>query len=103
MYNAFGSYVTDGGNCVTRLLDKILKVVDVSDVPVYLLQSALSPFLQTFSMIDSSHSSGNSSLFQIELISLWTLQRIVLYLFNHIFWDLPIPGDLCPFRFSLVM
>jgi hypothetical protein len=79
MYNTFGSCVTDGGICVTRMLDKSLYVVDESDVPVYLLQSALSPFLQIFSVIDSSHSSGNSSLFQIELISLWISERIVLY------------------------
>jgi len=69
MYNAFGSFVTDGDICVTRILDTILYVVDESDMPVYLLQSALSPFVQIFSMIDSSHSSSNSSLFQIELIS----------------------------------
>jgi len=29
-------------------------------------------------MIDSFHSSGNSSLFQIELISLWISDQIVL-------------------------
>jgi len=69
MYTAFGSYVTGGGICVTRMLVKLLYVFDEIDVPVYLLQSALSLFVQIFSMIGSSYSSGNSSLFQIELIS----------------------------------
>jgi len=95
MYNAFGSYVTDGGICVTRMLDKILYVVGESDVLVYLLQPALSLFLQIFSLIDSSYYSGNSSLFQIELISLCISELIVLYhVLINFFWNMPIPGDL---------
>ena len=53
-------------------------------------------------MIDSFHSSGNSSLFQTEVISLWTSQRIVLphALINSAgVWS--IPGDLWLFSFSI--
>ena len=60
------------------MLDKILYVVGKSDMPLQLLQSVLSPFLWIGTIIDSFHSSGNSSLFQIEIISLWIAQQIVL-------------------------
>jgi len=45
-------------------------------------------------MIDSFHSSGNSYLFQIEWISLWISQRIVLHpasISSAGFWS--VPGD----------
>ena len=51
------------------MLDKILYVVGKSDMLLWLLQFVLSPFLYIGTMIDSYHSSGNSSLFQIEIIS----------------------------------
>ena len=60
------------------MLDKILYVVGKSDMPLQLLQSVLSPFLWIGTFIDPFHSSGNSSLFQIEIISSWITQRIVL-------------------------
>jgi len=40
------------------MLDKILYVVGKSDMPLWLLQSVLSPFLWIGTMIDSFHSSG---------------------------------------------
>ena len=61
----------------SRILDKILYVVGKSDMPLQLLQSVLSPFLWIGTIIDPFHSSGSSSLFQIEIISLWIAQRIV--------------------------
>jgi len=53
-------------------------------------------------MIDSLHSSGNSSLFQIEIINLWIAQRIVLppALINSAGIG-SIPGDLLLFSFSI--
>jgi hypothetical protein len=45
---------------------------------LYNYYNVLSPFLNIGAMIDSSHTSGNSSLFQIELISLWISEQIVL-------------------------
>ena len=53
-------------------------------------------------MIDSFYSSGNSSLFQIEIISLWIAQHIVLppALINSAgIWS--IPGDLWLLSFSI--
>ena len=60
------------------MLDKILYLVDKSDVPVQLVQSVYSPFVQIGTSIDSFLSSRNISLFQLELISLWISERIVL-------------------------
>jgi hypothetical protein len=80
--------------------DKIVYEVDKSDMPLQLIQSILLPFLQKGTMIDSFHSSGNSSLFQIEIINLWISQRIVLHpaLINFAgIWS--IPGDLYIFIF----
>jgi hypothetical protein len=53
-------------------------------------------------MIDSFHCSGNSSLFEIELISLWIPERIVLppALISSA-GILSIRGDLCLFSFSI--
>jgi len=72
-------------NLHSRMLDKILYAVDVSDMPVQLLQDVSLHFLLI----------GNSSLFQIELISLWISERIALFpdLFSFVgIWI--IPGDL---------
>ena len=51
-------------------------------------------------MIDSFHSSGNTSLFQIDIISLWIALQIVLTpaLINSA-WIWSIPGDLWFFSF----
>ena len=51
------------------MLDKMSYLVDNSDVPLQLLMFVISPFLQIDTVIDSFHSSGNSSLFQAEVIS----------------------------------
>jgi hypothetical protein len=45
---------------------------------LYNYYNVLSPFLKIGPVIDSFHSSGSSSLFQIELISLWISEQIVL-------------------------
>jgi len=45
---------------------------------LYNYYNVLSPFLKVGTMIDSFHSSGSSSLFQIELISSWISEKIVL-------------------------
>ena len=62
------------------------------------------PFLYVGKMINSFHSSDNSSSLQIELISLWITEQIVLTppLINSagIWW---IPEDLCPFSFSIAI
>jgi len=47
-------------------------------MPLQLLQSVSSAFLQIDTTIDAFHCSGNSSILQIELISLRTAERIVL-------------------------
>ena len=60
------------------MLDKILYVVDKIDMHLQLLQYALSPILNIGTTINSFHSIGNSSLFQIELISYFISKRIVL-------------------------
>jgi len=60
------------------MLDKILYLVRKNETPLQLLQSVLSPLLQTGTMIASFHSSGNSFFFQIELINLWITERLVL-------------------------
>ena len=89
------TFSTNGVYLDSRTLDKILYAVDISDMPLQLLQSVLSPFLQIGTMIDSFDSSDNSSLSQIELISLWISERIVLFpdLFSSVgIWK--IPGDL---------
>jgi len=52
------------------MLDKILYVVGKIEVSLLLLQSVLLPFLLVGTVIDSFRYSGNSSLFQIEIISL---------------------------------
>jgi len=78
------------------VLDKILYVVDKSDMPLQLLQSVSSAFLHIDKTIDPFHCSGNSSLFQIELISLRIVARIVLspaYINSAGIWS--VPGDLC--------
>ena len=59
------------------MLDKILYVVDKTDTPLQ-LQSILSPVSEIGIMIDSFHSSGKSSLFQVELITSWISLQIVL-------------------------
>jgi hypothetical protein len=68
-----------GFNLDSMILYKIMYAVDKSDLPLHLLQSVLSPFLYGGTMIDSFHSSGSPSLFQIELIYLWLSKWIVLY------------------------
>ena len=60
------------------MLDNILYVVDTSDMTLQLLQSVLSPFLNVGTLIDSFHSPGNSSLLQLELVSLLVSERIPL-------------------------
>jgi len=62
------------------MLDKLLYVVDKTDKPLLLLQSVLSPFLYIGTMINSFHSSDDSSLFQTELVRLRISERIVLAL-----------------------
>ena len=59
-----------GLNLDRRMLDKILYVLGKSDMQLKLLQSLISPFFYICSLIESFHSSGNFSLFQIELMSL---------------------------------
>jgi len=49
-----------GVNLDSRMLDKILYVVDKCEIPLNIMQSLLSPFLQTRTVIDSFRSSGNS-------------------------------------------
>ena len=66
-----------GINFDSRMMDKILYVVDKL-VCRYNCYSLSSPFLHTGTMIGSFHFWGNSSLFQIELTSLWISERIVL-------------------------
>jgi len=44
------------------MLDKMFYVFDESDMPLYLLQSVVFPFLLIGTMTDYFHSSGNSSL-----------------------------------------
>ena len=63
--SAYGVYL------YSRMFSKILYIVGKNDIPPLLLQSVLSPFFKIGTMIDSFHSSGNSCLFQIEIISLW--------------------------------
>ena len=46
-------------------------------MPLQLLQSVLSPFLWIGTTIDSFHSSGNFSFFEIEVISLWISPQVV--------------------------
>jgi len=53
---------TYGINFYSWMLDKILYVVDKSNMPLWLLQSVSSPFSQTGTMIDSFHSTGNFSI-----------------------------------------
>jgi hypothetical protein len=53
-----------------RMLDKIFYEADRNDMLRKLLQSVLSPFLWIGMTIDSFHWWGNSSLFQISIISL---------------------------------
>jgi hypothetical protein len=61
-----------GTNLERRIYDKMLYEIDSSDIPRQLfIQSVLSPFLWIGTIIDSFHWSGNSSLFQTELMSLW--------------------------------
>jgi hypothetical protein len=55
-------------------MDKILYVVNNGDIPQLSLQPVLSPFLLIGTIINFFRCSGNSSLFQIELIGLWTLE-----------------------------
>jgi len=52
-----------GVNLDNRKLDTILYIVEKSDVPLYLLQFVVSPFLQIRTVIDYCHSLGKSSLF----------------------------------------
>jgi len=66
-----------GVNLDSRMVDEILCIFGQCDMPLQLLKSVLSS-LQIGTMIDSFNSCGNSSLFVIELISLWILERIVL-------------------------
>jgi hypothetical protein len=46
---------------VRKILDKILFVIGSNDIPLDLLQSVLSPFLQIRKIIDHFHCCGNSS------------------------------------------
>ena len=60
----------------------------------------LSPFLYSGTMVDSFHFSGNFSLFQIEVISLWIWERTVLSpALSSSFGIWWIPCDLYLFRF----
>ena len=84
------------------MLDEILYIVGQRDMPLQLLQSILSLFLYIGTRIDSY--SGNSSLFQIELISLWISEQIILptALINSAgIWSAPC--DMCPFTFSIAI
>ena len=92
-----------GVNLDCRMWDKILYVVGKSDTPLWLRQSVLSPFLQTGRcIIDSFHTSGNSSLFQIELVNLWISMQIVLLSTLIISAGICLLlCDLCVFSFSV--
>ena len=70
---------TYGINLDSRMLDKIFYVAGKSNMPLWLLQSFVSPFLYTGKMIESFHSSGNSSLFQVEIISLIRKRSLSCY------------------------
>jgi hypothetical protein len=75
-----------GLNLERKILNNILYEVDNSDI-TQLLQSLLSPFLWIDTIIGFFHWSGNSSLFQIKLISLWiaVMFRLLLERFR---WNL---------------
>ena len=79
------------------MLDKIPYVVDDSDMPLY----SYYPFYHPYRlMMDSFHSSGNSSLFIIELICLWISEQVVLPLaLINSSGIRSMPGDLCHFSF----
>ena len=49
-------------------------------------------------MIESFHKSGISSLFQIEIISLWIAHRIVIVVM-HPLWDPEVQEDIDPIKF----
>ena len=77
-----------GVNLDSWLLDKILYTVGKSDIPLQLLQSVLSPFLQIGKMIDSFQYPGNSFLFKIVLISLYISENCSTPWFDQFCWDL---------------
>jgi hypothetical protein len=68
-------------NLDSSMLDKILYVVGKSDMSLWLLHAILSRFIYSYivTTINSFNCSGNSSLFQIELISLWISDWIILH------------------------
>ena len=70
-----------GVNLDSRLLDKILCIVDRSDMPWLLVQSVLSSPLWIGTMIDYLHCSSNSSSFKIEL----TLRLLMFYIYIYIY------------------
>ena len=76
------------------MLDKILYVKSNSDMPLLLLQYVLSPFIYVGTIIDSFHSSGNSSLLQIEINVYESHSKLSNACFNKFCWDLSIPGGL---------
>ena len=79
------------------MLDKILYIVDTV-IRHCNYCNFLSHLLKIGVMIDSFHSAGNCSLFQIELISLRISERIVLLptvITSAGIWS--VPGDLCLF------
>jgi hypothetical protein len=67
-----------GVNLGSMMVGNDLHVVCKSDMPLLLLQSVLSSFLSIGTMMDSFHSSGNSFLLRIGLISFWISERIDL-------------------------
>jgi hypothetical protein len=75
-----------------RISDIFLYDVDNSDIPRLLFLCVLSPSLWTVTIIDSFHWSGNSSLFQIALMS-----NILppAWISSAAIWSLP--GDFCSF------
>ena len=92
-----------GVNLYSRMLDKILYVVDESVMPLQLLRSVLSLFISIGTMIDSFHSPGNISFVQIELISCGPQSESLYPLLESI----PLGFDqyllICFFSFSIVI
>jgi hypothetical protein len=83
-----------------RVFDNILYENDSSDIPQYLLQPVLAPYL--WIPADSFCWSGNSSLFQIEFMSLLITDTNIsppAWYSSAEIWSLP--GDLYFFSFAM--
>ena len=88
-----------GVNLDSMLLDKVLYVDDEWYAAVITAVCFITLIFNSYND-GSFHSSGNYSLFKIELVSLWISDWIVLIPAPEI-WS--IPGDLCLFSFSMAI